>query len=246
MRSRPISKISRTSDESDKLGRLMPAPKTQTAKPSPERRVPRRRRAEVLDAATRVFHEKGYDATSIQDIADEVGILKGSIYYYISSKEDVLFELLKEVHEQAFNAVQEAIKVDGDALTRIRAFASTLARFNAEHPQRMGIFLHDFRSLSEPRRKEIVSERDRYDRMLRKLITEGQTQGVVCADVDPKLATLAIMGMINTISQWYRPTGRLRPEHIGSVYADLAVRSLACSPETHAAGHFAAHAVSAS
>jgi AcrR family transcriptional regulator len=217
----------------------MPAPKTPSAKPATERRVPRRRRAEVLDAATRVFHEKGYDATSIQDIADEVGILKGSIYYYISSKEDVLFELLKEVHEQALKAVQEAIKADGDALVRIRAFASTLAQFNAEHPQRMGIFLHDFRSLSEPRREEIVRERDRYDRILRRLISQGQEQGVVCSDVDPKLATLAIMGMINTISQWYRPSGRLKSGYIGSVYADLAVRALACSPESHAAGHFA-------
>lgn len=208
-----------------------------TTKKEPRRREPRRRRGEVLDAAVRIFHAKGYDATSIQDIADEVGILKGSIYYYITSKEDVLFEILKDVHEEAFKAVQDAVAIDGDPLQRIRAFVATLAQFNADHPERMGIFLHDLRSLSEDRRNEIVHKRDRYDKMLRKMISEGQDQGLVCPDIDPKLATLAIMGMINTIYQWYRPTGRLRSRYIGSVYADLVTRALACDPSTHTPGH---------
>jgi AcrR family transcriptional regulator len=207
-----------------------------------QKRVPRRRRGEVLDAAVRVIHAKGYDATSIQDVADEVGILKGSIYYYITSKEDVLFEILKEIHEEALKAVEDAIAVDGDPLQKIRAFVTTLARFNADNPERMGIFLHDFRSLSESRRKEIVRERDRYDRMLRKLISEGKAEGLVCPDVDPKLATLAVMGMINTIYQWYRPTGRLQSKYIGSVYADLVIRALACTPDTHTPGHLAEQA----
>lgn len=193
-----------------------------------KRRVPRKRRAEVLDAAARVFHEKGYDATTIQDIADEVGIFKGSVYYYISSKEDVLFEVLEEVHQGAIKAVTEAVENAGDPLQKIRAFIETLARFNAENQVRMGVFLHDFRSLAEPRRMEIVRERDRYDRILRKLITEGQAQKLISKDVDPKLAALAVMGMINTIYQWYRPSGGLKPQQIGSAYADFVIRALSC------------------
>jgi AcrR family transcriptional regulator len=199
----------------------------------------RKRRGEVVDAAVRVFHAQGYEATSIQDIADEVGILKGSIYYYITSKEDVLFEILDEVHRAALASVFDAIEVDGGPLARISSFVATLSRFNAENLERMGIFLHDFRSLAEPRRKEIVSERDRYDGILRRLITEGQAEGIVCRDVDPKLSALAIMGMINTIYQWYRPKGGLEAEYIGAVYADLVVRALACTPETHEPGHLA-------
>jgi AcrR family transcriptional regulator len=207
------------------------------AKATRERKVPRKRRAEVLDIAARVFHEKGYDATTIQDIADEVGILKGSVYYYISSKENVLFELLEEVHQAALAAVLEAVERDGNALQRIHAFVETLARFNAENQIRMGILLHDFRSLSEERRREIVRERDRYDRILRELIAEGQEQGIVCADVDAKLSALAVMGMINTIYQWYRPGGRQKAQSIGAFYADFVIRALACDPATHAAGH---------
>jgi TetR/AcrR family transcriptional regulator, cholesterol catabolism regulator len=211
-----------------------------TVKRKQPKKVPRKRRAEVLDIAARVFHEQGYEATSIQDLADELGVLKGSVYYYISGKEDLLFELLEEVHKAALSAVLEAVERDGDPLQKIHAFVETLSRFNADNQQRMGILLHDFRSLSEERRREIVRERDRYDRMLRKLIIEGQEQGVVCADIDPKLSVLAVMGMINTIYQWFRPGGRQRSDTIGASYADLVTRALACDPESHAAGHPAA------
>lgn len=207
------------------------------AKKTQKRNVPRKRRAEVLDVAARVFHEKGYDATTIQDIADELGVLKGSVYYYISSKEDVLFELLEEVHQAALKAVLEAVERDGDPLQKIQAFVETLSSFNAEHRVRMGILLHDFRSLSKERRREIVRERDRYDRMLRELLGEGQEQGIVCPDLDPKLAALAVMGMINTIYQWYRPAGGWKAQNIGSFYADFVIRAIACDPATHAAGH---------
>jgi AcrR family transcriptional regulator len=216
---------------------FQPSAAKKTRKKKSQRKVPRKRRAEVLDIAARVFHEQGYEATSIQDIADELGVLKGSVYYYISGKEDLLFELLQDVHKAALTAVNEAVEQDGDPLQKVHAFVETLSRFNADNQERMGILLHDFRSLSEERRREIVRDRDRYDRMLRKLIVEGQEQGVVCPDIDPKLSVLAVMGMINTIYQWYRPGGRQRSDTIGASYADFVTRALACDPETHAAGH---------
>jgi AcrR family transcriptional regulator len=209
-------------------------------------RKPHKRRGEVLDAAARVFSEKGYDATTIQDIADEVGILKGSVYYYISSKEEVLFELLTEVHRAAFAAVKEAVAGDADPLTKIYNFVDTLARFNAENKIRMGILLHDFRSLNDEHRAQIVKERDLYDKLLRKLIVEGQSTGAVCPDLDPKLSTLAAMGTINTIYQWYRPTGGRKPAAIGKGYAEFVVRALSCSPETHSAGHLSGLTLSGS
>lgn len=195
-----------------------------------ERKMPRKRRGEVLDAAARVFHAKGYEATSIQDIADEVGILKGSLYYYISSKEDVLFEMLQEVHVAALATVKDAVEIDGDPLQRIHAFVETLARFTAENTIRMGILLHDFRSLGDERRNEIARERDQYDKLLRRLIVEGKEQGLIRPEIDPKVTALAVMGMVNSIYQWFRPAGPQRPGHVGEVYADLVVASLAAQP----------------
>ena len=76
-------------------------------------RPPRRRRQEILEAAAGVFHEKGYKATSIQDIADAVGILKGSLYYYIRSKEDLLNEILQDVHQHAIANISRLDEVEG-------------------------------------------------------------------------------------------------------------------------------------
>lgn len=216
------------------------APGRGAKEPAKVREHPRKRRAHVIETAALMFHEKGYEATTIQDIADAVGLLKGSLYYYFASKEDLLFEVLQEVHQAALEAVFEAIEPEHDPLQVIRAFVETLAQFNADNKVKMGILLHDFRALSEERQSVIVHERDRYDSILRQSISDGQQQAVICPDVDPKLATFAIMGMINMVSQWYVPTGGVSSPYIGSFFASLVVRALACTPETHTSDHIAA------
>lgn len=198
---------------------------------------PRRRQAEVIDAAARVFHEKGYESTSIQDIAEAVGILKGSLYYYIRSKEDLLYEILREVHEEALANMRPVEEMQGDALQKIRAFVTTHITFNAENLTRMGVFFHDFRSLSSERQRVIVAARDVYDELLRRLIREGQHEKIVCPDIDPKSVSFAVMGMTNWIYQWYKPGAGRNAREIATEFADLVVNGLACTPGTHRPGH---------
>jgi AcrR family transcriptional regulator len=202
-----------------------------------ESRPPRRRQQEVLEAAARVFHEKGYESTSIQDIAEAVGILKGSLYYYIRSKEDLLYEILQSVHEDALANMGRLDEVDGDALEKIRAFVTLHLTFNAENLTKMGVFFHDFRSLSPERRTQIVEARDVYETLLRNLIREGQQESMVCTEVDPKVAALGVMGMLNWIYQWYVAGGVRSAEQIAEEFSNLVVAGLACTPETHVPGH---------
>ena len=82
---------------------------------SDEVRVTSARLREIYDAAARVFSEKGYDGASIQDVADAVGILKGSLYYYIDTKQDLLFGIIDEVHRDTLRSLEEWVAVDGDA-----------------------------------------------------------------------------------------------------------------------------------
>ena len=140
-------------------------------------RAPRRRQQEILEAAARVFHEKGYESTSIQDIADSVGILKGSLYYYITSKEDLLFEIIQGVHEEALKNLDRTAAVEGDALQKIRAFVVVHFTHNAHNLVKMAVFFQDFRSLNGERRQLIVEERDLYDSFLRDLIRPGPGRG---------------------------------------------------------------------
>jgi AcrR family transcriptional regulator len=211
--------------------------KTKPSAPPRRSHPPRRRQQEILEAAAQVFHEKGYESTSIQDIADAVGILKGSLYYYIASKEDLLFEILQSVHEEALANLERTTATPGDALQRIRAFVTIHVTFNAEHLVKMAVFFQDFRSLSPERRALIVEERDVYDAFLRNLIREGQADGSICADIDPKVTAIAILGMMNWIYHWYRPGGGRSAANLADAYADFVVAGLACSPETHEPGH---------
>jgi AcrR family transcriptional regulator len=178
------------------------------------------RERQILDAATRVFQERGYDAATIQMIADEVGILKGSLYYYIDTKEDLLYKIVEEVHRGLFETMQEATR-EGDPLARIEAFIEGHVRFIADNLPAIWVFLHDFRALDEERREEIVAARDTYDTRLRDLLAEGQAAGVIRQDLDLDLTVLAMFGMINWMYEWYRPGGRKTSDEIGRAFASL-------------------------
>lgn len=191
------------------------------------RRATSRRRAEVLEAATRVFHEKGYEASSIQDVADALGLLKGSLYYYIDSKEDLLFAIIDEVHRSTLEQLDRWLEVEGDELTRLRAFLHAQILIYCRDVAKVGVFLHDFRSLSDEHQQRILAERDRLDRALRDLIRAGQREGLIAAEVDPKLAAMAIFGMTNWLSTWWQPTGPSTPEQVAEQFTDIAIAGLA-------------------
>jgi AcrR family transcriptional regulator len=183
------------------------------------------REAQIIESATRMFQERGYDATTIQAIADDVGILKGSLYYYIDSKDDLLFRIIEDVHRGLGESVANSADYD-DPLDRIRAFVEGHVRFCAANMPAIRVFLHDFRALSEDRKTKIVEERDEYNQQFRELVVAAGEEGLLREDLDIDLVVLAVFGMMNWMYQWYRPGGRKRPEDIGRTFADLVVQGL--------------------
>lgn len=184
------------------------------------------RKQAILNAAAEIFHRKGYHATSIQDIAEEVGMLKGSLYYYIDSKNELLVEILNDVHEQAFGLLQEVRDSDIPAPERLRDFVVRHAIYCATHLTGMGVYLHEYKAVEGPARLKVIEMRDRYEMVLRELIVAGQAEGSFRPDADPQLATKLVLGMINWLYHWYSPGGRLSPEQIGQAMADMVLRGL--------------------
>lgn len=178
---------------------------------------------EIYDAAARIFHEKGYDATSIQDVADAVGLLKGSLYYYINTKQDLLFGVIDEVHRESLRSLERWQSLDADALVKLRAFIEGHILVNTRHLVKMSVFFHDFRSLDGERRDQIIRERDRYDTYLRALIRQGQEEGSVDPDLDPKLSAMGILGMMNWVYHWWRPDGPNSAYQVAEEFADLVL-----------------------
>lgn len=193
------------------------------------RRSPSARLEEIYDIAARVFYEKGYDGASIQDIADAVGILKGSLYYYIDTKQDLLFGIIDEVHDDSLRALEKWSAAAGDAETRLRAFVEGHVRANARNIIKIGVFFHDFRSLDSERRERIVKDRDRYDEYLRSLIREGQDEGTFRPNLDVKLAAMGILGMMNWTYHWWREGGPNSAAEVAKEFADIILAGLVVS-----------------
>jgi DNA-binding NarL/FixJ family response regulator len=195
----------------------------------PKRRpgAPRKREQEIVAAATRVFAEKGYAAASIQDVAEVVGILKGSLYYYFDTKEELLWKILVGVYDDALESLDESLASPGSALDRIRAFATSHVDFCARNSSGMSVFLREHDALGEERRRDLDERRAAYHRQLANLISEGQREGSVRAGVDPMLATRALLGMASGAARDFPAGTQLPIEEVAEGYADLIVAGLA-------------------
>lgn len=187
----------------------------------------RKRRDEVFETAGRIFLEKSYQATSIQDIADELGMLKGSLYYYISAKEDLLFEIVHSYHDQTRLYFEEILACNEPVVAKLRRFIETETTHTAHHIVRSSLFFTEWRSLSPERQAVIISERDRHDRFVKDCITQAQQLGQFRPEIDPRLASYGVLGMVNSIYRWYSEDGPNTAEEIGRQFADLLISGMA-------------------
>ena len=190
------------------------------------RRSSKKRAQDIIDTAAEIFHTRGYAETSVHDIAEAVGILKGSLYYYIKSKEDLLFQVLSDVHEGFRDVVAQNREMDAPAVEKLRAYVRAHVIYNTQNVTKMAVFYHDYRSLSEDRLAEILERRRFYETYVRELIEEAQSQGDLDAKLDPKLGAFTLFGMMNWVYHWYRPGGAWTPEVIGNQIATMAIDGL--------------------
>jgi AcrR family transcriptional regulator len=193
----------------------------------------RARKAEVIDTAAQLFYRKGYDATTVQDIADELGILKGSVYYYMDSKEDLLFEIIMHGHDSLFALLQGVVRMEElSPREQLREFVRRHTRFVAENLVLLRIFFNDFRSLGGERRVTVIKERDQYDEMVRAILIKGQESGEFHRDFDPKIVAMGILGMANWVYQWFRADGSLSADEVGDQLAKLALNGVDASVQS--------------
>jgi TetR/AcrR family transcriptional regulator, cholesterol catabolism regulator len=195
-----------------------------------ERKPREERWSELIEVATDVFYAKGYDAASLQDIADRLGMLKGSLYYYIQSKEDLLYDVIKTVHEEGLANIESLAAGEGDALERLRGVIIGHIDHECRNMTKTAVFLHELQALSPERQAEIIGDEHAYRRVFVALIETGQQAGVIRAEVNSKLAALSILGSVNWVYRWFRPGGEFTAREIGEQFADLTLRGIA-TPE---------------
>jgi AcrR family transcriptional regulator len=192
----------------------------------------RRRDQEVLDAAAKVFHSRGYADASVQDIADELGILKGSLYHYIDSKEDLLFRILDETHDEVEAILQEVAALeDRPPLERLREYTMRQVEYTSRNLTKMAIYYHDVDLLSDARRKELYRKRRVHEQFVVDLIEEAQAQGDAPKSLDARLATNYVFGSMIWVYRWYRPGGKLKPAQLAGSCADFVLHGITGPPD---------------
>jgi TetR/AcrR family transcriptional regulator, cholesterol catabolism regulator len=195
-----------------------------------ERKPREERWAELIETATQVFYEKGYDGASLQDIAERLGMLKGSLYYYIQTKEDLLFEVISTVHQDGLAVIQARAEAPGEPLQRLRNVIEGHVERICHALVPTTVFLHELDALPPDRRIAVLGRDHAYLGVFRDLIVVAQKKGQVRADLDPRLAALSVLGLTNWVYRWYKPGGPLSPEKISAQIADIAIHGLA-TPE---------------
>jgi TetR/AcrR family transcriptional regulator, cholesterol catabolism regulator len=184
------------------------------------------RRELILDQAARLFGRRGYHATTMRDIGEATGLLAGSLYAHIASKEDLLHEIVVRAAGEFLEAL-EALKAEPlepeDRLRRaMRAHVSVVAR----NLDAAWVFHHEWKSLTGERLAEIRRLRRRYEGMWDDVVSD--LPGVT----DHRFARLLVLSAANWTYTWYRPAGPLSPEEVADRFTDLLLAGLGTKEET--------------
>src|SRR2546423_2929042 len=162
------------------------------------------RRSELTRQAARLFAQKGYHGTSIGDLAEAMGVQKGSLYAHIRSKQDLLYETMAE-GARAFHDGLDAIPDELQATEKIRLALRSHLRVVAEQLDVATVFVQEWRYLEGERREEIVAERRRYEERIRELFREGRELSELRADLDETAAALLLLSAANWAYTWLQP-----------------------------------------
>jgi AcrR family transcriptional regulator len=190
------------------------------------------RKAEILRTAAGVFREKGFHGARIQDVADRLGMQKGSLYYYISSKEDLLRGLVEEPIRAMNQEVRELLDTGYAPAEKLARVIELHLRYFQEHRDIFGIFLReDIELLDQTSDSDLRALLRTYEDYWDELLQEGIADGAFRKGIDRSVITKAIIGMCNGTFTWFNPDGRYPIQEIARRIADFALRGV-CREES--------------
>jgi TetR/AcrR family transcriptional regulator, cholesterol catabolism regulator len=187
----------------------------------------------IVTAAAELFAGKGFGATSLDDIAEQLGVTKGALYYHIKNKEEILrliYLTVLAASEEPLARIVEANLPPAEKLSRAIAHHAAVA---ADRSPAMTVFYREQPHLTGPFAKEIILRKKAYETYFRRIIAEGQMKGVFTKEIDPKIAAFGILGMCNWLSQWYKADGPFTAQQIATMFSQMVDSGLeASSPVT--------------
>jgi AcrR family transcriptional regulator len=182
---------------------------------------------DIVSAAAKVFRTKGYHAATVRDIADEVGLLKGSLYHHFDSKEELLYLVVKDPIARMYRSMAEIAAADERPTDKLRrAIAAHLEAFDRHYPH-LFVYLREREAVKRRFREKIGFSPKDYERCWQQILREGVESGEFRPDLDIQVASYGLLGMLNWLYKWYDPQGRLSVREVADQFTTLALAGLA-------------------
>jgi TetR/AcrR family transcriptional regulator, cholesterol catabolism regulator len=194
--------------------------------------VRKARNAEILQAAAKVFRQKGFHAARIQDIADEVGMQKGSLYHYISTKEDLLHGLVEGALERMIEETRAILGTGHPAPQKLAMAIEIQLRQTQEHRDIWGVLQReDLDLLNRNSPTDIRKLMKDYEALWARILKEGSDAGEFDPSLDRRVVVQGLVGMCRAVYMWFKPDGRLPIQEVARILAEISLRGLQRQPE---------------
>jgi Transcriptional regulator len=180
----------------------------------------------LLEVATRLFAQQGFEGTSVAEIVRAAGVTKGALYHYFAAKDDLLHEIYARVLRQQMQRLEEIADRPGPPSQRLHAAARDVVETSIANLDDTTIFQRSVHLLGPEAQERVRLGRRAYHKRFRAMLREGQERGEFRDDVDPDVAVAYFFGSVHHLGTWYRATGPLGPEDVGRQFADLFLAGL--------------------
>lgn len=194
--------------------------------PLPTGPVTRRREQEVLEVATEIFWRDGYGPASVADVAERLGMLKGSLYHYVESKEDLLWRIIQQAHDEATQILAEIEGLDVTALEGLRIFVERYTAWSLENLERVGLYFREWHNLTGARRDVVRRQRKAFESFVTGRILAAQAAGEAPQGADAHTLMMYVLCAVNSAWTWYRREGPLTPEQVAHRYGAISVATV--------------------
>ncbi|MRG86799.1 TetR/AcrR family transcriptional regulator [Salinibacillus xinjiangensis] len=181
----------------------------------------------IISTCIKCFEQKGFSETSIQDVVDELGVTKGTFYYYFSSKEQVLMTIHRKYIDTLLEQ-QESIILDSTLTNKgkLQGLIHMLITNIKPQGNSARVFFREFRHLKESHLEEVREKRDQVRLAMEIVIKTGMEQGEFRPDLEPDIVTLGILGACNWSYQWYQPEGHFMDTEVADIFLDMICKGI--------------------
>ncbi|WP_412966658.1 TetR/AcrR family transcriptional regulator [Fredinandcohnia sp. 179-A 10B2 NHS] len=184
-----------------------------------------RKKEQILLSAINIINQKGYSGATMEDIAAELLMTKGSLYYYFKNKSDLMFQCHNFILSQATEDLEDILNREGTAVDILQSMISTHIDYAIDEKETFNMIMEPKRFFNKEQLRQVLKLRKEYEGLFDKVIQRGIDTGEF-GTREPRMVRMMILGAMNWIQQWYKPNGRLTKEEIVEIYSDNILKIL--------------------